>query len=135
MTEKRSGHSGYDSYISYAAAKPLSVFQYLDAPNVYLTPNMTYKPRMMKKPPHCVVNGSLAILIPKGGIVPTGKAARVLFLGRVPGILSDRAELPDAFSERGRLLGVFLRHAAGRGNPRPKNLTSSVNFPFYDRVK
>ena len=56
---------GYDSYISYAAAKPLSVFQYLDAPNVYLTPNMTYKPRMMKKPPHCVVNGSLAILIPK----------------------------------------------------------------------
>ena len=64
---------GYDSYISYAAAKPLSVFQYLDAPNVYLTPNMTYKPRMMKKPPHCVVNGSLAILIPKGGIVPTEK--------------------------------------------------------------
>lgn len=34
---------------------------------------MTYKPRMMKKPPHCVVNGSLAILIPKGGIVPTEK--------------------------------------------------------------
>lgn len=64
---------GYDSYISYAAAKPLSVFQYLDVPNVYLTPNMTYKPRMMKKPPHCVVNGSLAILIPKGGIVPTEK--------------------------------------------------------------
>ena len=64
---------GYDSYISYAAAKTLSVFQYLDAPNVYLTPNMTYKPRMMKKPLHCVVNGSLAILIPKGGIVPTEK--------------------------------------------------------------
>lgn len=113
---------GYDSYISYAAAKPLSVFQYLDAPNVYLTPNMTYKPRMMKKPPHCVVNGSLAILIPKGGIVPTGKAARVLFLGRVPGILSDRAELPDAFSERGRLLGVFLRPAAGRGKTRARKI-------------
>lgn len=113
---------GYDSYISYAAAKPLSVFQYLDAPNVYLTPNMTYKPRMMKKPPHCVVNGSLAILIPKGGIVPTGKAACVLFLGRVPGILSDRAELPDAFSERGRLLGVFLRPAAGRGKTRARKI-------------
>ena len=26
---------------------------------------MTYKPRMMKKPLHCLVNGSLAILIPK----------------------------------------------------------------------
>lgn len=55
----------YDSYVSYSTAKNLAVFQYFDAPNVYITPNMTYKPRMMKKPLHCVVNGSLAILIPK----------------------------------------------------------------------
>lgn len=121
---------GYDSYISYAAAKPLSVFQYLDAPNVYLTPNMTYKPRMMKKPPHCVVNGSLAILIPKGGIVPTGKAARVLFLGRVPGILSDRAELPDAFSERGRLLGVFYGLLRDEARPAPEKFDTSVQLSF-----
>ena len=32
---------------------------------------MTYKPRMIKKPKGCLVNGSLAVLIPKNGINPT----------------------------------------------------------------
>lgn len=62
---------GYDSYISTVSARPLSVFEYLQRENVYLTPNMTYKPRMMKKPKDTLVNGSLAILVPKNGIVPT----------------------------------------------------------------
>lgn len=62
---------GYDSYISYVSARSLSVFEYLQKDNVYLTPNMTYKPRMIKKPTNTLVNGSLAILIPKNGIVPT----------------------------------------------------------------
>ena len=113
---------GYDSYISYAAAKPLSVFQYLDAPNVYLTPNMTYKPRMMKKASPLCGERLPCHPDPQRRHCPHGKAARVLFLGRVPGILSDRAELPDAFSERGRLLGVFLRPAAGRGKTRARKI-------------
>lgn len=62
---------GYDSYISYDDAKNLSVYSYLDCDNVYLTPNMTYKPRMIEKPKECLVNGSLAVLIPKKGIIPT----------------------------------------------------------------
>ncbi len=62
---------GYDSYIAYDVANSLSVFEYLQRDNVYLTPNMTYKPRMIKKPKNTLVNGSLAILIPKGDIVPT----------------------------------------------------------------
>lgn len=62
---------GYDSFISYDDAKSLSVYSYLNCDNVYLTPNMTYKPRMIKKPKGCLVNGSLAILIPKKGITPT----------------------------------------------------------------
>ncbi len=62
---------GYDSFISYDDAKNLSVYSYLNYDNVYLTPNMTYKPRMIKKPKGCLVNGSLAILIPKKGIIPT----------------------------------------------------------------
>ena len=62
---------GYDSFISYDDAKNLSVYSYLNRDNVYLTPNMTYKPRMIKKPKECLVNGSLAILIPKEGITPT----------------------------------------------------------------
>ena len=63
----------YDSYINYDALKELAVFEYLDRDDVYLTPNMTYKPRLMKKPGNCVVNGSLAILIPKNGAIPTDK--------------------------------------------------------------
>ena len=62
---------GYDSYISSDSARSLSVFEYLQREDVYLTPNMTYKPRMMKKPKDTLVNGSLAILVPKDGIVPT----------------------------------------------------------------
>lgn len=62
---------GYDSYISSVDAKSLSVFEYLHREDVYLTPNMTYKPRMMRKPKDTLVNGSLAILVPKGQIIPT----------------------------------------------------------------
>lgn len=64
---------GYDSYISVISARSLSVFEYLQKENVYLTPNMTYKPRMIKKPKGTLVNGSLAILVPQNGIVPTEK--------------------------------------------------------------
>lgn len=56
---------GYDSFISYDDAQSLLVYNYLNCDNVYLTPNMTYKPRMIKKPKGCLVNGSLAILILK----------------------------------------------------------------------
>lgn len=59
---------GYDSYIAYDVAKKLAVFEYIDCDNVYLTPNMTYKPRVIKKPKNCIVNGSVAILVPKSEI-------------------------------------------------------------------
>lgn len=62
---------GYDSYISSIEAKSLSVFEYLQREDVYLTPNMTYKPRMIRKPKDTLVNGSLAILVPKKEIIPT----------------------------------------------------------------
>ncbi len=63
--------AGYDSYINYDDAKPLSVYTYLNADDVYLTPNMTYKPRMIRKPKNVLVNGSLAVLRPKNNIEPT----------------------------------------------------------------
>ena len=56
---------GYDSYINTEDAKGLSVYKFFDSNSVYLTPNMTYKPRVMKKPKGTLVNGSLAILTPK----------------------------------------------------------------------
>ena len=57
---------GYDSFIAEERAKGLGVYKFLNADNVYLTPNMTYYPRVMKKPKNTLVNGSVAILIPKG---------------------------------------------------------------------
>lgn len=56
---------GYDSYVTEDVAKTLSVYEYLERDDVYLTPNMTYYPRVIKKPKGVLVNGSVAILIPK----------------------------------------------------------------------
>ena len=65
--------AGYDSFIDIKDAKKFSVFDFCDRDDIYLTPNMTYKPRVIKKPKHVLVNGSVAILIPKKGISPTPK--------------------------------------------------------------
>lgn len=62
---------GYDASIAESAAQDLAVYAYLDSDEVYLTPNMTYKPRVIRKPKHTLVNGSVAILIPRKGIAPT----------------------------------------------------------------
>lgn len=64
---------GYDSFIEESTARQLSVYSFLNREDVYLTPNMTYKPRVIKKPADVLVNGSVAILIPHDGIVPTQK--------------------------------------------------------------
>lgn len=63
--------AGYDSYIEESTASSLAVHQYLDRDDVFLTPNMTYNPRVMRKSKGTLVNGSVAILIPKEGINPT----------------------------------------------------------------
>lgn len=54
----------YDSYINTDQAKILSVYKYLERDDVYLTPNMSYNPRVIKKESGYLVNGSVAILIP-----------------------------------------------------------------------
>lgn len=64
---------GYDSFIEEETARQLSVYSFFEREDVYLTPNMTYKPRVIKKPGGVLVNGSVAILIPHDGIVPTQK--------------------------------------------------------------
>lgn len=56
---------GYDSYMDLNAAKNLSAFKFVGNTDVYLTPNMTYKPRVMRNLQDVIVNGSVAILIPK----------------------------------------------------------------------
>lgn len=56
---------GYDTYIEKSVAEVLGVYKYLGNENVYLTPNMSYKPRLMRNLKNVLVNGSIAILIPK----------------------------------------------------------------------
>lgn len=56
---------GYDSYIPESAAKSLSAYRFVGNLDVYLTPNMTYKPRVMRNRENLLVNGSVAVLIPK----------------------------------------------------------------------
>lgn len=56
---------GYDTYIEKDTAEELSAYRYVGNENVYLTPNMTYKPRVMRNKRNVVVNGSVAVLIPK----------------------------------------------------------------------
>lgn len=56
---------GYDSFVDKDVLNSFSVSKYLNDNNVFLTPNMTYKPRVMRKPKGVLVNGSVAILIPK----------------------------------------------------------------------
>lgn len=62
----------YDQYIDKDVSK-FEIYKYIDDENIYITPNMTYKPRVCKKPKGTLVNGSLAILIPKAGVVLSEK--------------------------------------------------------------
>ena len=55
---------GYDSYIKKDTVENLSAYKFVGNQNVYLTPNMTYKPRVMRNSGNVVVNGSVAVLIP-----------------------------------------------------------------------
>ena len=55
----------YDAFISLNDAQSMAVYQYLQRDDVYMTPNMTYNPRLMKKQRGYIVNGSVALLIPK----------------------------------------------------------------------
>lgn len=64
---------GYDKKIFQNVAQQLAVYSYLNRDDVYLTPNMTYYPRVMKKPKGVLVNGSVAILIPSKPLELTEK--------------------------------------------------------------
>lgn len=63
-------HQGtYDMYIDDKSLEGLEVSKYLDRTDVFLVPNMTYYPRMLRKPAGVVTNGSVAILELKEGYV------------------------------------------------------------------
>lgn len=69
---------GYDSYVSKENLYKFKISEFLDRDDVYLTPNMTYNPRIIKKEKGFIVNGSVAILIPKQNINLTEKQQKYI---------------------------------------------------------
>ena len=57
--------SGYDVYLPEEMAVALSAYRFVDDNSVYLTPNMTYNPRVIENLPRTIPDGSVAVLIPK----------------------------------------------------------------------
>ena len=64
---------GYDVYLPSKIANNLSVYKYVNDSTVYLTPNMTYNPRVIENIPNVIADGSVAILIPKRPLRLTDK--------------------------------------------------------------
>ena len=56
---------GYDRYIDVETASKLNVYPYVNNTNIYLTPNMTYNPRVIENISGVIPDGSVAVLIPK----------------------------------------------------------------------
>ncbi|MCM1262212.1 MAG: DNA cytosine methyltransferase [Butyrivibrio sp.] len=57
--------SDYDVYLPEKKAVGLSAYRYVNDDSVYLTPNMTYNPRVIENLPGTIPDGSVAVLIPK----------------------------------------------------------------------
>lgn len=55
----------YDVFLPKERADSLSVTRFLNDENVYLTPNMTYNPRVIENLPNTIPDGSVAVLIPR----------------------------------------------------------------------
>ena len=55
----------YDTYIELSVAKKLNSYCYVNDSSVYLTPNMTYKTRIIRNVSDVIADGSVAVLIPK----------------------------------------------------------------------
>lgn len=56
---------GYDVHIPVAKARDFSVYRYVNDMGIYLTPNMTYNPRVINNIPNTIPDGSVAVLIPR----------------------------------------------------------------------
>lgn len=55
----------YDVFLPEEKAESLSVSRFLNDESVYLTPNMTYNPRVIENLPNTIPDGSVAVLIPR----------------------------------------------------------------------
>jgi DNA (cytosine-5)-methyltransferase 1 len=63
----------YDRYISESTSRSMAAFKFVNNQNVYLTPNMTYNPRVLRNVPNAIADGSTAVLIPKSSFKLTAR--------------------------------------------------------------
>jgi DNA (cytosine-5)-methyltransferase 1 len=63
----------YDVYLPEQGAEGLTAYRYVNDTSVYLTPNMTYNPRVIENIPDTIADGSVAVLIPKSPLKLTTK--------------------------------------------------------------
>ncbi len=64
---------GYDMFIDCKSYRQLTAMKYVNDMSIYLTPNMTYKPRVIRNVKNVVPDGSVAVLLPKDGRVISDK--------------------------------------------------------------
>ncbi len=58
---------GYDAFMSVEAAQKCAIYRYVGDESVYLSPNMTYNPRVIRNDGRWIPDGSVAVLIPRNG--------------------------------------------------------------------
>lgn len=68
----------YDAYIDSSVLSKFTISKYLENDDVYLSPNMTYYPRVIQKPKNVIVNGSIAILTNKNKVKIDNKHLKFL---------------------------------------------------------
>ena len=65
--------AGYDMFMDEKDAKECAIYKYVADKSVYLTPNMTYNPRVIRNTGEWIPDGSVAVLLPKDGVSLTQK--------------------------------------------------------------
>ena len=63
----------YDTWIDARVVKGLAISRFIGDESVYLSPNMTYNPRVIRNGGNFVPDGSVAVLIPKQGVSLSAK--------------------------------------------------------------
>ena len=69
----------YDVYLPMQIAETVSASQFVNNERVYLTPNMTYNPRVIDNLANAIPDGSVAVLIPKEDFRLTAKHMHHIF--------------------------------------------------------
>ena len=64
---------GYDMFMDVESAKKCAVYRYVGDKSVYLSPNMTYNPRVIRNTGNWIPDGSVAVLVPRDGVELTAR--------------------------------------------------------------